>query len=608
MPAEIIIPVVIIGGGGCGLTLSSFLSNYGIDHVLIERHTGTSDLPKAHYLNQRTMEILQAHNMVDEIFQKTCPPRHMSQVAWQTSLGGHDALDRRLIHKIECFGGDGGSEYAQSYKRDAPLRSGNLPLFRLEPILKALAKRNNHGKILFGHQMLDFVEDDSRVRTTVVNGDGTKTIYRSQYLVAADGGRTVGPKLGIEMRGPRNITDMVSVHFSADLSEYWDDRYFACHFINGENGTVFESGAIVPMGPTWGSSSEEWVFHFGFAMDDEARHDESALVPRIRELLKTPDLVLQVHKISHWAIERVLADSYRKGRVFLAGDAGNRRPPTTGLGLNTAIEDSLNLAWKLAMVISGGAKDSILDTYEPERRAVGEINCDWGLFTFNNSAVINTVMGLLPGKKEHNKTQFELLLEDSDRGSTFRAQVARIIESQSVEFCAHGIELGFGYNKGLFLPDGSVPAKRDPLGLQYFPTTKPGHRLPHAWIEKSRGQIISTHHIVSHHLAFALITDEKGSTWVSAAGRIAACIGNNALIVAQIGDRCPYRDYEDSWAHLKGVQPGGAILVRPDNIVAWRSIYPSKRNGKELEEAVDILLGGLREDSEHNQGASRPKL
>ncbi|KAL3488357.1 FAD binding domain-containing protein [Aspergillus germanicus] len=594
MATEIAIPVVIIGGGGCGLTLSSFLSNYGIDHVLIERHTGTSVLPKAHYLNQRTMEILQAHNMVDEILQKTCPPRHMSQVAWQTSLGGLDRLDRQLIHKIECFGGDGGSPYAQSYKQDAPLRSGNLPLFRLEPILKALAERNNPGKVLFGHTMLDFAEDDTGVRTTVVDAEGNQTIYRSQYLVAADGGRSIGPKLGIEMRGPRNISDMVSVHFSADLSEYWDDRYFACHFINGESGTVFESGAIVPMGPTWGSASEEWVFHFGFAMDDEARHDESALIPRIRELLKIPNLELKVHKISHWAIERVLADSYRKGRIFLAGDAGNRRPPTTGLGLNTAIEDSLNLAWKLAMVVKGQADESILDTYEPERRAVGEINCDWGLFTFSNSAVINTVMGLLPGKEEHNKTQFELLLENTDRGSTFRAQVARIIESQSVEFCAHGIELGFRYNNGLILPDGSIPAKRDPLGLQYYPTTKPGHRLPHAWIQKTKGEIISTHHLVRDSLGFALITDGEGSDWVSAGERIAACMGIT-LVVAQIGDRCPYRDYEDRWMNLKGIQPGGAILVRPDNIVAWRSIYPSRRNGKEVEEALDMLLRGLPE-------------
>lgn len=120
MTNEIQTSVVIVGGGGCGLTLSSFLSNYGIEHVLLERHTGTSILPKAHYLNQRTMEILRHHDMVKEVLEKTCPPRHMSQVAWQTSLGGSGPLDRKLISKFECFGGSDGSEYAESYKLDNP--------------------------------------------------------------------------------------------------------------------------------------------------------------------------------------------------------------------------------------------------------------------------------------------------------------------------------------------------------------------------------------------------------------------------------------------------------------------------------------------------------
>lgn len=118
MAEEIEIPVVIVGGGGCGLTLSSFLSNYGVEHVLLEKHTGTSVLPKAHYLNQRTMEILRNHDMVEEILQKTCPPRNMSQVAWQTSLGGSGQLDRRVISKFECFGGNDGTEFAESYKYD----------------------------------------------------------------------------------------------------------------------------------------------------------------------------------------------------------------------------------------------------------------------------------------------------------------------------------------------------------------------------------------------------------------------------------------------------------------------------------------------------------
>ncbi|CAL5866379.1 uncharacterized protein PFLUO_LOCUS587 [Penicillium psychrofluorescens] len=534
------------------------------------------------------MEILRNHNLVDEILQKTCPPRHMSQVAWQTSLGGSGPLDRKVIHKFECFGGNEGTEYAETYKRDAPLRSGNVPLLRLEPILRRLAEDKNPGKILFGHLMVDFTDEGESVAVKVANSNGNEAFYRCKYLISADGGRTIGPKLGIKMEGLRNMTDIVSVHFSADLSEYWDDRYFACHFINGECGTVFESGAIVPMGPNWGKYSDEWVFHFGFAMDDETRHQESALIPRIRELLKIPDLEMKVHKISHWAIESVLADRYRVGRVFLAGDAGNRRPPTTGLGLNTAIEDSLNIAWKLALVLKGKASEVILDTYEPERRAVGKVNCDWGLFTFSNSAVINTAVGLVPGQKEENRARFQALFEDSDKGYSFKAQVARIIDSQSIEFCAHGIELGFRYSEGFLLHDGSLPASRDPLGQRYFPTTKPGHRLPHVWLERD-GKVLSTHDLAQNRTAFALVTDSEGGDWIAAAQKISKRLGIE-IFIAEIGDRLPYRDYDDRWEILKGIQAGGAILIRPDNIVAWRSIYKSQNKGQELEDSLAHMI------------------
>lgn len=390
-----------------------------------------------------------------------------------------------------------------------------------------MAEEKNPGKVLFGHSMVDFVDEQSSVVVKTVDEAGKETINRCKYMIGADGGRTIGPKLGIEMEGPRNITDIVSVHFGEDLSEYWDDRYFACHFINGECGTVFESGAIVPMGPNWGKHSDEWVFHFGFAMDDDNRHNEEALIPRIRELLKIPSWEIKVHKFSHWAIERVLADSYRKGRVFLAGDAGNRRPPTTGLGL-------------------------------------------------------------VPGQKDANRLRFQSLFEDSDKGYSFRAQVARVIDTQAIEFCAHGIELGFRYTDGFLVHDGSLPCERDPLGLKYYPTTQPGHRFPHAWVEKG-DKILSTHDFVQDKPVFALITDGEGDAWATAAATISKRRGIG-IFVAQIGDNCPYRDYDDRWKVLKGIQPGGAILVRPDNIVAWRSIYKTTGGGKELDEAVDHLF------------------
>jgi 2,4-dichlorophenol 6-monooxygenase len=107
--------VIIVGGGACGMTLSSMLSDYGIDHFLFERRSGTSKLPKAHYLNQRSMEALRQHAMVDEILEKGAPSRNFSRALWRTSLGGDGALDRRTIHQLNSFGGDDGSATSQRY-------------------------------------------------------------------------------------------------------------------------------------------------------------------------------------------------------------------------------------------------------------------------------------------------------------------------------------------------------------------------------------------------------------------------------------------------------------------------------------------------------------
>jgi 2,4-dichlorophenol 6-monooxygenase len=108
--------VIIVGGGGCGLTLSSMLSDYGIDHFLFERRVGTSKLPKAHYLNQRAMEALRQHDMVEEILEKGAPSRNFSQALWRTSLGGSGPYDQKTIHKLNSFGGDDGSATAQTYQ------------------------------------------------------------------------------------------------------------------------------------------------------------------------------------------------------------------------------------------------------------------------------------------------------------------------------------------------------------------------------------------------------------------------------------------------------------------------------------------------------------
>ena len=324
------------------------------------------------------------------------------------------------------------------------------------------------------------------------------------------------------------------------------------------------------------------------ANSDCCSFNKAKLLPRIKQLLNIPNVQIKVRKISHWIIEAVLANKYREGRVFVAGDSAHRRPPTTGLGLNTAIEDALNLAWKLATVIQGQASPQLLDSYESERRPVGKRNCNWGLFTFQNSSVINAALGLVAGKNEANQLRFELLFEESEQGETMRAQVRYMIESQKIEFSAHDLELGFRYEIGCLVPDGSDAPKTDPLGQEYIPCTRPGHRLPHAWLERG-DEIISTHDLVRGLVEWSLITDQYGTEWISAAKRIASKL-NIVINSGQIGTPPLLRDYDDQWEKVKGMSAGGAILVRPDNIVAWRSRGRSTEGGAELQRALELLL------------------
>jgi 2,4-dichlorophenol 6-monooxygenase len=372
------------------------------------------------------------------------------------------------------------------------------------------------------------------------------------------------------------------------------------HFINpeGEKMANFDCGALVQMGPTWGRKSEEWTLHFGFPVTDSKRFDKEALPPRIRQLLKIPNLEMEVLHVSHWVLDRVLADKYRFGRVFIAGDAAHRRPPTTGLGLNTSIEDVHNLTWKLAFVLQGKAEPSLLDTYETERRPIGLRNCDWGLFTFSNMPVLQAAVGLVPGQLEYNRQRFKRIFEDTPYGRTSLNQIRRAIATQDVEFSAHDIELGFVYEDGALVADGTERPPADPAGQIYIPTTRPGHRLPHAWIEDRNGRVVSTHDLVVAGVSdFCLITDEYGGAWVEAARRLSKST-NFTINAVQVRSRetskdpALYYDYEGRWAQVREISDGGAILVRLDNFVAWRSRRPSDMAEKVLGDALAAILKG----------------
>ncbi|WP_156758561.1 FAD-dependent monooxygenase [Actinokineospora pegani] len=557
--SEVSVPVLVVGGGGCGLAASIFLSDLGVGHLLVERRATTSALPRAHYLNQRTMEVFRQHGLAEDVYAVSAPLENIGEVVWRTSLAGDGPLDARDLHRMDSFGG---GSTAAPYAEDSPGPSTNLPQHRLEPLLLRHATERAPGSLRFNHVMEGFTQDDSGVTALVTDRvTGESTTVRAQYLVAADGGRSVGTRLGVSMVGDGGAFNVISVHFSADLSAHWPgDKVLITNFVSPDGGRISRYG-MVAMGPDWGLASQEWALHFHLPVGVTPETDDASVTATVRELLKLPDLDVTVHKVSQYIPEAVIADTFRVGRVFLAGDAAHRHPPATGLGLNSAVQDAHNLAWKLAAVVGGHAGEGLLDTYEPERRAVAERNVPWAMYAFRNHAVAHAGLGLFPGQPpEATKANFEALFSETPMGETRRVRAAEVFRTQRVEYQAHDIEIGIAYPEGAFVPDGTPPPPLDPMGAEHHPVTIPGHRLPHAWLDP--GEQVSSHDLVGAHGGFALITGTSDGAWAVAAKQAADALGVPIAVAPVATGR---------WARVRGVDDGGAVLVRPDNHVAWRS-------------------------------------
>ncbi|MFH9811756.1 FAD-dependent monooxygenase [Streptomyces olivaceus] len=585
---DVEVPVLVVGGGGCGLAASVFLSDVGVRHLVVERRESTSVLPRAHYLNQRTMEVFRQHGVADDVYGISCPLPNMSEIAWRTSLGGDGPADGRELHRMEAFGGGG---TAGPYAAHSTGPSTNLPQHRLEPLLRRHAERRAPGSLLFHHQMEEFTQDEHGVVARVTDrSTGEVGTVRARYLLGADGGRGVGDALGIRMDGAGGGFTIISVHFSADLSRWWSDPVLMTH-IFGLDGEV---SVLVASGPDWGAASQEWALHFRVPPGTAAGGlDADTITGRVRELLKLPaDLGIRIHHVSEYRPEAVVARSFRSGRVFLAGDAAHRQPPAAGGGLNTAIQDVHNLAWKLGAVLEGRAGDALLDSYEAERLPVARRNVGWAMGCLLNYGSLFAALGMAHGKPEATEASIRELLADTPMGETRRSVVREVFGTQRIEYQAHDIELGHHYASGAVVADGTPPPPRDPWGAVHHPTTRPGHRLPHVWLRDGDARR-STHDLVPGDGGFLLLTGPLGEGWAAAAKKAAADHGV-AITVVPVGGEpgaAGHRDTEGAWTGVRGVDDDGAVLVRPDQHVAWRSVRGSRRADHELGEVLDTVLG-----------------
>ncbi len=582
------VPVLIVGGGGAGLTASMLLGRQGIRHLLVSARPQTSDLPKAHVLNQRAMEVLEDAGVAAAIEQRSTPAANMAATAYYAGFTGTDPDLGRCLARLECWGAGGADE---NWRAASPWRQLNLPQIRLEPLLKQRAEEISPGAIRFGHELVGLEQDSDGVRATIRDiATDRRYVVGCPYLLGADGGRTVAGLAGVGYEGLGVVTQTATLHVSADLSPWAPDPDVLIRWIfSPQAGTLV---VLVPMGPEqWGPHSEEWVIHLNYPAGDPRAQSDAQVEADARRALGLADVPMKIHKTTRWSVDAVMASAFRAGRVFLLGDAAHRHPPTGGLGLTSAIHDAQNLCWKLALVLGGHASPSLLDTYQDERRPVDERNAERSLENALNHFQVAAALGVDPGNSpEQNLASLRRMWSGRPQDAAHRSAALRAMRAQSMEFGELNVEYGYCYASAAVVPDASAaPPSADDIRV-YQPGTRPGAPLPHAWIDDEDGVRRPIKDLVAPG-RFLLIAGEDGGPWCEAARVLAEETGLplDAVRIGHLdGDLF---DPRCTWLRHREITSAGAMLVRPDRFIGWRHMTMAGNPREELASALGQVLG-----------------
>ena len=533
------IPVLISGGGPVGLTASLLLSRFGVRSLLVERHPATALTPKARGINARTMEVFRQCGIDGAIREAGLAEGGTGLIVWTETLSGRE-IERRVPGRA-----------TPKSMAVTPVKNCLCAQDDLEPVIRRFAEAAGPGELRFNTELTSFSQKPGAVTGTLTDRiTGEATPFTTRYLIAAEGAQSrVRRELAVKMLGQEKVYDSVNILFEADLTQWVKDRPAALYFVEQED----LRGTFLTI-----NGSDRWGFlihgpkQYGWTPQDFTPEFCAEL---IRKAVGVPDLAVSVLGVSPWEASAIVADRYRVGDVFLAGDAAHEMPPTGGFGLNTGVQDVHNLAWKIAAVLRGNADASLLDSYHAERQPMGQVITQNSLANAMSMGRTARQSGVLPRR--------EFLSEQ-------------------------GLIFGARYESTAVLPDGTPPsAVEDPV-TEYVPSARPGGRAPHAWLRRGDAQI-STIDLFGPH--FVLLAGGDGEAWQ----RAAQAIGPSwpPLVAYTVGKDGDLGDPDGNWHEIYGVDTNGAVLVRPDGHVAWRSRSGVANPAEVLRAALDSLLGRM---------------
>ncbi len=557
--------VLIIGTGPAGSATAALVSSYGIGNMAVNRYRWLANTPRAHITNQRTMEVLRdlGREVEDEAYMFAAGQELMGENVFCESLAGEE------IGRLKSWGNHPLSQ--AEHKLSSPCMMNDLPQTMMEPLLfKTACARGTQARM--STEYLSHAQDDEGVTTTCRDRlSGAEFTIRSKYLVGADGGNSlVAEHCGLPFEGEMGVGGSMNILFKADLSKYVAHRPSVLYWVMQPGADVGGIGmGLVRMVRPW----NEWLIVWGYDISQPAPEVDEALATQVaRQLIGDPELQIELISANTWTVNNKYATNMQKGRVFIMGDAAHRHPPSNGLGSNTSIQDSFNLAWKLAAVLKGQASEGLLDSYTAERAPVAKQIVTRANQSISEFGPIFESLGMTEGvKPEVMQQNLEARCDATPSAEKQREAIREAIAFKKYEFDAHGVEMNQRYRSNAIETDGQIePAFELDAELHYQPTTWPGARIPHVWLfEHGSGAKHSTLDLCGKG-RFTIFTGIGGEAWETAARDVGEELGV-PLDVRLIGPRRDIEDLTGDWARAREVSDTGCILVRPDHHVAWRT-------------------------------------
>ncbi|MBC8153542.1 MAG: FAD-dependent monooxygenase, partial [Bacteroidetes bacterium] len=552
--------VLIVGSGPAGSASAALLSSYGVDNVIVTKYNWLANTPRAHITNQRTMEVFRDLGIEDDVKRYAVANDFMGNNIFCSSIAGEE------LGRLYSWGTH--PNRLADYTLASPTQICDIPQTLLEPILvKTAGQRGTHLK--FDTEYLSLEQDDTGVTATVRDRlSGEVYGIRAKYLIGADGSKSkVAEDIGLDYGGQMGVGGSINIVCNMDLTKYVAHRPSVLYWVLQPGSDVGGIGmGLVRMVRPW----NEWLIVWGYDINEGMPNlTDEAAIDIVRKLVGDETLPVTIHSTSAWTVNNCYALDNTRGRVFCAGDAVHRHPPSNGLGSNTSIQDAFNLAWKVAFVLKGKASPDLLDSYHAERSPIAKQIVSRANKSIDEFGPIFRSLGLTnTNDPEQMRANMEARKENTDEAAQQREQLRQSILFKSYEFNCHGVEMNQRYQSGAIVADDlPEPVYNRDQELYYQTTTWAGARLPHVWLGHN-GHRVSTLDLAGKG-QFTLFTGIGGDGWVTAAATLSDELGT-AIPTVLIGPGREYVDLYGEWAAIREIDEGGCLLIRPDFHIALR--------------------------------------